>query len=219
MIPTLYLSLSLSLSLFCMLLCFVCFFHIISFAYIKICHISKIFDFYYFLLFPNPCILYLKCARKIFLMYPTCRSRLQSTGLKLKIPVRSSPQNAQPYNAANRPSASPKTAGSDGGGSSRPSWPSPSRKRPTVTFDASVNNRPVWEVRTESSPSMAGPTDDYRQIPIQIVRGDESTAVNLVACDTLTTIRTETLGASAAVLSRPPPHPGRFCDIRHTVTI
>ncbi|XP_023321109.1 uncharacterized protein LOC111695876 [Eurytemora carolleeae] len=108
------------------------------------------------------------------------RSRLQNTGLKLKIPVRNS-SNFNPYTST-RHSSSPKgREGSDGrdGSTGRPRWPSNSPARTkTVKFDASVDNRPVWEMETEKSPNFS---DDFRAIPIQIVRN--KTTVNILACD------------------------------------
>lgn len=102
------------------------------------------------------------------------RTRLQNTGLRLKIPVRSNTAvTSSPYGPSpNRHSASPSRkkdpsvlfprpgaeanteAGGDRGGQAR-----------VVSFDASVDSRPVWAV-TSVRPGLATRGAGFREIPI-----------------------------------------------------
>ena len=134
-------------------------------------------------------------------VYNPCniRSRLGNTGLKLKIPVRihhpatnaatspySRPQSGSPLGAAAAAVGHPLRA---------PRWPSTSSgggraaSKRSVTFDASVSDRPLWaEPNAEKSPKLSSHPDDknsvaedFRRIPIQIVH--HGATINIVACD------------------------------------
>jgi len=122
------------------------------------------------------------------------RSRLQNTGLKLKIPARNAGSAASPY-GTNRHSASP-IRRRDGSNSRKPKWPkdfSPGGQNTSTlrdqfhqtnagllsnglnkfsqsvtSFDAAVDSRPVWAVTEEKPRSSAS---GFRDIPIQKTPG------------------------------------------------
>ena len=79
------------------------------------------------------------------------RTRLSNTGLKLKIPGRSSSSLSSPYGRSpTRPSSSPHRQGRNS-------------QEVVTTFDASVDGRPVWSVTAERPRSSSR---GFRDIPI-----------------------------------------------------
>ena len=111
------------------------------------------------------------------------RKRLSNTGLKLKIPTRTSSNVAvSPYGPSPRLSASPQRKKEDL--FPPPPLSGPSRDRMTVNvFDASCDSRPVWEVSTHRTRSVTT-SDGFREIPI--TRTSSQTQPNdLIHCDKL----------------------------------
>lgn len=93
------------------------------------------------------------------------RTRLSNTGLKLKIPVRSSSNgrnDASPYGPSPRHSASPHRRQRE------EVFPLPvSEPRDHVsTFDASVDTRPVWSVTSHKLKTVTCEQSGFREIPI-----------------------------------------------------
>ena len=101
--------------------------------------------------------------------FPINSRRLQSKGLKLKIPIRNN------NGSRSSPKASPGSAeNSSKAAAGPPSW-SPGARTGTkrlISFDASVDCRPVWQIKSQKSPKLDGDIQDYRDIPIHIVEND-----------------------------------------------
>ena len=104
------------------------------------------------------------------------RTRLSNTGLKLKIPVRTNPSPASPYGPS-RQSPSPQ----------RPRREEEGRREEMVsTWDASVDGRPVWAVRSQRARSR-GQGQGFREIQIQ----------DLSVCDSVHSARSNNRSLSA----------------------
>ena len=118
------------------------------------------------------------------------RTRLQNTGLKLKIPVRSNTAvSSSPYGPSpNRHSASPSRKKDPSALFSRPGAEANTEtgadraQHRVVSFDASVDSRPVWAV-TSVRPGLAGRGAGFREIPITRTLDHQRTDLNNDICD------------------------------------
>lgn len=121
------------------------------------------------------------------------RTRLQNTGLKLKIPIRSSAAViSSPYGPSpNRHSASPSRKKEPSVLFSRPGAEANTEAGPgadrgqhrVVSFDASVDSRPVWAV-TSVRPGLATRGAGFREIPItRTSQHDQSSDLSHGICD------------------------------------
>ena len=97
------------------------------------------------------------------------RTRLSNTGLKLKIPVRSSSNgrnDASPYGPSPRHSASPHRRQREEVFPLPASEPRDNTREHVSTFDASVDTRPVWSVTSHKLKSVTSEQSGFREIPI-----------------------------------------------------